>query len=96
MYFNLVIDSAHQPLEESLINSFAETITCKLTLSVEEEYITNNMVLELLTSAWESGVKTTSFDVSTLFFVRHCSSSSIEQPSISQAKVAAIEDREYT
>ena len=36
VYFNLIIDSAHKPLKQSLIYSLAEPIECKLTLSVEE------------------------------------------------------------
>ena len=32
----LVIDSAHNPREESLIDSFSESITCKITLSVNK------------------------------------------------------------
>lgn len=82
----LVIDSAHNPREESLIDSFSESITCKFTLSINKIKRDHSWPL---TSVSESGVSTNSFEVSTLFFVRHCSSSWSEQPSISQAKVAA-------
>ena len=43
-----------------------------------------------LTAESDNGVRTISTDVSTILFVRHCSSSSNEHPSISQANWAAM------
>lgn len=87
-YLDVVVDSLHQPREEAVVDGLAQSISSILSLvEVTAPVLMCEPYSFMLTttSSFESGFRTKSRVVSTLLFVRHSSSSSTEQPSMSQA-----------